>query len=65
MDSAIKNKAFDYRTPEYIRSMKQYVNDLKRSAQDPVAIENARNSLIQAGIADKDGHVKEKIVSWE
>ena len=58
-------KAFiDYRTPEYDREIRAYLNGLKKST-GPEAIKEAREGLIRTGVADKYGHVKEKIVSWE
>lgn len=59
------SKAFiDYRTPEYDREMRAYLNELKKST-GPEVIREAREGLIRTGVADKNGHVKKKIVSWE
>lgn len=62
----MKTTFIDYRSDEYNKKMKSYIADLEKSMiNDPDAATKARNSLISSGVADKSGHIKEKIVSWE
>lgn len=58
------SKAFiDYRTPEYDKEMRAYIQHLRKTVNQK-SIEEAREGLKRTGVADKNGHVKKKIVSW-
>lgn len=61
------NKAFiNYRSPEYNEELKSFIERTSESfKEDPDAKRKAIEGLILSGIADQDGHIKERIVSWE
>lgn len=62
---AIKKRGnTNYNSVEYIKGMHKYLASLKRATGEQ-AIKEAREGLIRTGVADKDGHIKKKIVSWE
>lgn len=63
----MNNKRFlDYRSAQFSKEMREYIKELKTIDRlDQKEIENTRQELIHFGIADKSGHIKKKIVSWE
>lgn len=66
MNTAAQRKNYDYRSPEYIREMKNYLDDLKKADRnDPEVQKKNTEFMIHAGLAHKNGKMKKKIVSWE
>ena len=56
----------DYRNPEYLKEFKNFVKNIRKSwKHDPDALAKARKVLQDTGIADENGHVKEKIIIWD
>ena len=65
MYSVTNRYSYDYRDPEYVKDLKVFIENVRKSLEnDPNAKQKAKEVLIETGVADKNGHIKEKIVSW-
>ncbi len=66
MSVATKESYVDYRSSEYDTKMREYIKELEKNLKtDPDAERKARSFLPRTGVANKNGHIKKKIVSWE
>lgn len=48
----------------YLNDMKKYIKSLKQLPQNEAA-KKSKEALIRTGVIDKNGKLKENIVSWE
>ena len=64
MNTVSQRKNYDYRSPEYIREMQKYLNDLKKAdPNDPKVQRENTEFMVRAGLAHKNGRMKKRIVS--
>ena len=66
MISTVNSYYGDYRNPEYVKEFKKYIKNVRKSWEnDPDSQAKSREVLKETGIADENGHIKERIISWE
>ena len=66
MSTAVQRKTHDYRSPEYIKEMQKYLDDLMNADRnDPEVQRKNTEFMVRAGLANRNGKIKKKIVSWE